>query len=651
MNSGLEMQNIKESIRPQDDLYRHVNGGWLEGESIPADRARQDSFYQLFETAEKQVREIIEAAGSSTHEVGTIEQKIGDLYATFMDSEQAEELGLTPVKYDLDRALAISDSRNFHILLGQFEAKGAGGLFYQFITTDNKDSNTNIAYLGQSGLSLPDEAYYHEEEYAPVRDELLIHIEKMFNLAAIPNGAKHAKNILTLETQIASHHWDQVKDRDAVLTYNKLSLDQLMKLSVGLNWKLWMEHSETPTAVMANTIVRQPSFFAGIGSMLANFDAEKWSSWLAWHLLSGAAPYLNSALVNQNFAFYGTTLTGTPQLRERWKRAVSLIEAALGEAVGEIYVQRHFSPEAKTEVAKMVKNLLHAYRVEIAALPWMGVETKEAAIEKLDKFTSKVGYPDKWRDYSALEIVPGEMIGNLERISRYSQNHEFAKIGGPVDRTEWFLTPQTINAYYNPGMNEIVFPAAILQPPFYNLAGDDAVNYGAIGAIIGHEIGHGFDDQGSKYDGNGNLKDWWSDEDRTQFEKLASVLIAQYEKLHPAEAPEFHVNGALTIGENIGDLGGLTIAIKAFQLSLGAAPDQIIDGLTGIQRLFFGWAQTWRSLRRPEEVKRLLSMDPHSPNEFRCNQVVRNLSEFYDAFGVTESDEMYLPPHDRVRIW
>jgi putative endopeptidase len=385
--------------------------------------------------------------------------------------------------------------------------------------------------------------------------------------------------------------------------------------------------------------------------MLQNFDSAKWSSWLTWHVLSGAAPYLNSEIVNENFAFYGTTLSGTPELKERWKRGVGLVEGGLGEAVGQIFVERHFPPAAKERMVELVANLIEAYRVDIEALDWMSSETKAKAYDKLNKFTPKIGYPDKWRDYSSLQISATDLVGNLNAIAAFQQEFEFAKIGAPVDRTEWFMFPQTVNAYYNPGMNEIVFPAAILQPPFFDLEADDAANYGGIGAVIGHEIGHGFDDQGAKYDGDGNLEDWWTPADLEKFQERAAQLIAQYEKLSPEEAQDSHVNGALTIGENIGDLGGLTIAHKAYQLSLGAEEAAVIDGLTGYQRLFFGWAQVWRGKSRPEEMRRRLATDPHSPNEFRCNQIVSNLNEFYEAFDVKPTDALYLAPEERVRIW
>ena len=649
--SGINLSNLKSSVRPEDDLYRHVNGSWIDQAIIPNDRSSDGAFYALYQQAEAQVREIIEEAAASNSAPGSISAKIGDLYRSFMDEARIDLLGIAPISKDFTRALSITNSQDFFQALGEFEARGLGGLFYQYITTDNMDSNTNIAYIGQSGLSLPDEAYYREEEFAEIRSALLLHIEKMFNLAKIENAPEHAKRILVLETQIAACHWDAVRDRDATLTYNKMSYSELLTCAPGFDWDLWISASGTPKKVLESCVVRQPSFFTGVGELLKNFDAAAWSSWLAWHLLSGAASYLSSDFVSENFAFYGTTLSGTPELKARWKRGVGLVEGSLGEAVGQVYVDRHFPPEAKVRMVELVANLIEAYRVDIAALDWMTPETKAKAFEKLAKFTPKIGYPEKWRDYSKLEIVADDLMGNLERITKFNQEYEFAKIGAPVDRSEWLMTPQTVNAYYNPGMNEIVFPAAILQPPFFDLAADDAANYGGIGAVIGHEIGHGFDDQGSKYDGDGNLKNWWTDSDRSEFEKRANKLIAQYEELHPLEAPEVHVNGALTIGENIGDLGGLTIAIKAYELSLKGKVAPVIDGLTGEQRLFMGWAQCWRQKMRPEEVRRRVATDPHSPDEFRCNQVVRNLDEFYRAFNVKESDALYLPENERVRIW
>ena len=652
MRSGLDLNHIDSSVRPQDDLFRFMNGKWLKESVIPEDRASDGAFYWLYEQAEKQVKQIILDQAASNAELGSNAQKIGDLYNSFMAEEKIEQAGLTPIATDLAAAASFKTADQFFQILGELESRGLSGLFYSYVSTDNKDSSKNIVYLGQSGLSLPDEAYYRQDEYQEIRASFLLHVEKIFELAKLPNGKAAALEVLELETQIASHHWDQVKDRDAEATYNKKSFTELTLLSPAFNWPLWISASNTPDHVLAQVVVRQPSYFEGLSKLIANFEADKWRSWLTWHIISGASPYLTKALVDENFNFYGTTLSGIPKLKERWKRGVGLVEGALGEAVGQIYVDRHFGKQAKERMVGLVANLIQAYRVDIKALTWMSDETKQKAFTKLDKFTPKIGYPDKWRDYSKLVITADDLIGNLAAIAKYSQDFEYAKIGKPVDKSEWYMTPQTVNAYYNPGMNEIVFPAAILQPPFFDvLADDDAANYGGIGAVIGHEIGHGFDDQGSKYDGDGNLVNWWSDKDRAEFEKRTKKLIEQYDQLSPAAAPDVKVNGALTIGENIGDLGGLTIAYKAYEISLDGKQPPVIDGYTGAQRFFMGWAQSWRGKYRAEEVRRRIATDPHSPDEFRCNQIVANLSEFYDAFGVKESDKHFITSGDRVRIW
>ena len=652
MRSGLDLNHIDPSVRPQDDLFRFMNGKWLKESKIPDDRASDGAFYWLYEQAEKQVKQIILDQAASKAATGSNAQKIGDLYNSFMDEAGIEKLGLSPIADDLAKAAGIKTVDDFLKTLGEFEARGLSGLFYTYVSTDNKDSTKNIVYLGQSGLSLPDEAYYREDEYKEIRQEFLKHVAKMFELAKLENPSESAQQVLQIETELAAFHWDQVKDRDAEATYNKKSFTELKQLAASFNWPLWISASKTPASVLDQVIVRQPSYLEGLSKLLATFDLPKWRSWLTWHVLSGASPYLSTAFVNENFHFYGTTLSGIPKLKDRWKRGVGLVEGALGEAVGQIYVERHFGEIAKTKMVELVANLIKAYRVSIEGLSWMSQETKERAFIKLEKFTPKIGYPDKWRDYSKLEIKAGDLIGNLAQIASYSQDYEYNKIGKPVDKSEWYMTPQTVNAYYNPGMNEIVFPAAILQPPFFDVAADDyAANYGGIGAVIGHEIGHGFDDQGSKYDGDGNLVNWWSDIDRKEFEKRTKKLIDQYDQLSPAAAPDVKVNGALTVGENIGDLGGLTIAYKAYEISLNGKQPPVIDGYNGSQRFFMGWAQSWRGKYRAEEVRRRIATDPHSPDEFRCNQIVANLDEFYQAFGVSENDKHFMKADERVRIW
>ena len=649
--SGITHDRFDTNLSPREDFFRYVNGAWLKNFEIPADRANYGSFAMLREKSELQVRQIIEDLSKVEAEPGSNAQKIGDLFRSFMNEERIEALGISPIKEDITKTLSVESSNELLQVMGGLEARGLGGLFYIGVEVDAHDSNRYVMYMSQGGISLPDEAYYREEQYAPIREALLKHATKMFELAGIGDAAEHATRTLELETQIAANHFDQVKDRDMSQVLNPYDFAGLKALTPGFEWELWMQAAKVPSHVMEDLIVQQPSHFEGITKLLTEFEVEKWRSWLTWHLISGTAAYLSSDFVDENFDFYGRTLSGTPELRQRWKRGVSLVEGALGEAIGQEYVARHFPPAAKARMVQLVENLIEAYRIDIAKLEWMSEPTRKMALEKLNKFTPKIGYPDKWRDYSKLTITPDDLIANLEAVTLFAQEFNFSKIGTPIDRTEWGMTPQTVNAYYHPLYNEIVFPAAILQPPFFNLEAEDAVNYGGIGAVIGHEIGHGFDDQGSKFDGDGNLNNWWSEEDRERFEVLTKKLIDQYEALHPTDAPDVHVNGALTIGENIGDLGGACIAYEAYQISLEGAPAPVIDGLSGEQRFFIGYAQIWNSKLRVEEIKRLISIDPHSPAEFRANQILKNLPEFYAAFGVQEGDALWLPESERVRIW
>jgi putative endopeptidase len=568
-----------------------------------------------------------------------------------MAADAIEAKGFTPILSDLATCDSIQDLRDFISTMSWLESRGLGGVFGSFIYADQMDASTNILYLAQGGISLPDESYYREDQYAQIRSAFVVHVEKMFSLVGIADGAGLAAKILALETSIASHHYDAVKDRDATLTYNKMNRAEVTALMPAFDFDLYLSAGEIPPVVLDSVIVQQPPFFQGLSTILSAFDRDAWVAWLKWNIISGSAPYLSSDLVNQNFAFYGKTLSGTLELRERWKRAVSVVEGSLGEAVGKVYVEQHFPPEAKDRMEELVANLIEAYRISINAIDWMSQETKIKALEKLGKFTPKIGYPNKWRDYSALQTNPDDLFANIGHVTKFQRDFELAKIGKPVDRDEWHMTPQTVNAYYNPVMNEIVFPAAILQPPFFGLGADDAVNYGGIGAVIGHEIGHGFDDQGSKYDGDGALNNWWSNADRAAFELRSNALIAQYNELRPEEASDITVNGALTVGENIGDLGGLTIAYKAYQILLAGKASPVIDGLTGEQRLFLGWAQVWRGKVRVEEQRRRIATDPHSPSEFRCNTIVSNFTPFYDAFDVTAKDALWMDEKSRVQIW
>ena len=636
---------MNPAIRPQDDLFRHFAGTWLDTYEIPADRASDGVSRALYDIAEVQVREIIETAQGSDEA-----QKISDLFKSFMDTDAIKARGMTPLAEDLEAVDAITDRTSFIATMARLEKQGVSGIFGAGIYADAMDSSMNIFHIAQGGISLPDEAYYREEQYQPIREAFLEHVRKMGELAGVP---LMASEILALETEIATHHWDQVKDRDATLTYNRTTRAELEALAPNLLWDLWAENSEIPAIAFDVLNIHEPSFFAGISSMLADFDSrrEVWLSWLRWSLISGSAAFLTEEIVQQNFSFYGTTLSGTPEIRERWKRGVSLVQGSLGEAIGKVYVGLYFPAQAKSEMLTLVDYLIQAFELSIKELPWLTDVTKAKALEKLQKFTPKIGYPDKWRDYSTLEIKGDDLIGNLQRIAAFGHAYEVAKIGKPVDRDEWHMTPQTVNAYYSPLMNEIVFPAAILQAPFFSLEVDIAANYGGIGSVIGHEIAHGFDDQGSKYDGDGNMFDWWSQSDREAFEALAAKLIEQFDALSPAETPDTHVNGAFTVGENIGDLSGLEIAYKAYKLALKGQDAPVIDGWTGDQRFFLSYAQAWRGKNRPEETRRRIATDPHSPDEFRCNQIVRNLAQFHSAFDVSESDRMWLAPSERVRIW
>ncbi|PPL15047.1 M13 family metallopeptidase [Microterricola pindariensis] len=646
--SGIVLDELDPGVRPQDDLFRHVNGKWIARTEIPSDKARYGSFYVLHEEAEKAVRDIINESQGAPAD--TEARKIGDLFASFMDEERIEHLGVAPIAGQLAVAASVSSIPQFLAALGELERAGVSGFYQLFVDNDPGDPERYLVFAEQGGIGLPDESYFREEKFADIRTAYLAHLERMFRLAGLSEPAERAARVFALETAIAGLHWDNVASRDSEKTYNLMSWADAASL-VQADLAIWRDAMGAPTGVFNELVLRQPSFTGGLSELLVEERLDEWRDWMSWQVIRGAAAYLTAEIVEANFDFYGRTLTGTPEMRERWKRGVSLVEGALGEAVGHIYVEKHFPESAKTAMDGLVANLVEAYRQSITTLDWMSAETRERALDKLDKFTPKIGYPVKWRDYSALSIDPTDLIGNVRAVSEFEFNRELGKIGKPIDRDEWFMTPQTINAYYNPGFNEIVFPAAILQPPFFDEARDAAANYGAIGAVIGHEIGHGFDDQGSKYDGDGRLTDWWTEADRAAFEQRTASLIAQYDALAPAQVPDHHVNGALTIGENIGDLGGLAIAWKAYLISLDGAEPPVIDGLTGAQRFFLSWAQAWQMKGRDEEVIRLLAIDPHSPNEFRCNQIVRNIDEFYNAFDVTEADAAWLPPEERVTIW
>ncbi len=642
-------------IRPQDDLFGHVNGTWLKEAEIPSDRASWGPFVMLADIAEEQVRAIIEdcAAGvstGSTTESSVDARKIGDLFASFMDTDRVDELGITPILGVLQAIDGLNSLLDLSAFLGEFERTGGGGVFGSYVDTDDRDSDRYLVNISQGGIGLPDESYYREEKFAEIREKYVDYLEKLLELADRPDARATAETVFALETRIAEGHWERAETRDVIKSYNLTSYDELRGSMPSFDFDVYVRNLGGDERTFAETVVRQPSYLKHLESVLVDTPIEAWRAFLSVRAIRSAAAYLPDPFVELNFDFYGRTLSGTPELRARWKRGVGLVEGGLGEAVGREYVARHFPPRSKELMDALVANLLEAYRQSITTLDWMSEETKQRAFEKLDTFRPKIGYPVKWRDYSALDIDPGDVVGNIIRIAAFETDRQLEKIGAPVDRDEWFMLPQTVNAYYNPGTNEICFPAGILQKPFFSPDADPAENYGGIGAVIGHEIGHGFDDQGAQYDGLGNLNDWWTAEDKAAFEVKSKALITQYDGFEPRALPGEHVNGALTVGENIGDLGGLTIAHQAYLIALDGAEPPVIEGRTGPQRLFMNWSYVWRTKRRRELEQQYLTTDPHSPPEFRAN-IARNLDEFHEAFDTKPGDGLWLDPEDRIRIW
>jgi putative endopeptidase len=650
MRSGIDTDALDSAVRPQDDLFAHVNGRWLASTDIPADRGRYGTFDMLREQSEKDVRALVEEVSNARPAPGTVAAKVGDLYASFMDEATVESLGVEPLRADLERITRARDADDVVELLGSLGRAGVTGFVVPFVNTDSGDPDRYVVYLEQAGIGLPDESYYRDEKHADLRRRYVEHVGRVLMLAGWTGAESEAERVMELETRIAAGHWDKVTNRNPTKTYNLLTRGELTELSPGIDWDSYLRALGAPPDAFHSVVVRQPDHLRSVATALAEEPIETWRAWMAWHLVHENAPYLSSPFVEENFDFYGRRLSGVPELRARWKRGVGLLEAALGEAVGRLYVERHFPPRAKERMVELVDNLVEAFRRSFEQVPWMGEATRREALAKLEAFTPKIGYPEQWRDYSSLEVDPADLVGNVRRATAFEVDRAFRKLGGPVDRGEWFMTPQTVNAYYNPGMNEIVFPAAILQPPFFDPEADDAVNYGGIGAVIGHEIGHGFDDSGSHFDGRGQLRMWWTTEDRARFEALADELATQFSDLESRDAPGHKVNGKLTVGENIGDLGGLTIGHSAYRIALGGEEPPVLDGLTGDQRFFYGYATIWRGKAREEEMVRLLTVDPHSPADVRAN-AVRNLTEFHEAFATAEGDGMWLAPEDRIRIF
>lgn len=644
---------MDHDIRPQDDLFGHVNGRWLATEEIPSDRSSWGPFVQLADEAEEQVRVIIEelAAGTAADVPDADEAtKIAALFASFMDTSAIDAAGTRPIQPLVHAVEGLRDVRDLAAFLGEFERIGGYGVFGSYVDTDAKDSDRYLVHLVQGGLGLPDESYYRDDKFAETREKYAAYLTDLLTLGGHEDAAGAAERIVALESELARGHWERAETRDVQKTYNLRSLAELKELAPTFDWDAYVTNLGGNEGTFAEVVVKEPSYFSHLSQVMDQTSIEQWREWVLSRVLRSAAPYLTDDFVQTNFDFYGRTLNGTPELRARWKRGVSLVEGSLGEAVGKLYVARHFPPASKAQMDELVANLLEAYRRSIADLDWMTEATKERAYDKLATFRPKIGYPDRFRDYSSLDVRTDDLLGNVARAAAFETDRELGKIGSPVDRDEWFMLPQTVNAYYNPGTNEICFPAGILQKPFFSPDADPAENYGGIGAVIGHEIGHGFDDQGAQYDGAGNLNDWWTADDKAAFEVKSKALIEQYDGFEPRNLPGEKVNGALTVGENIGDLGGLTIAYKAYEISLGDQPVPERDGLSGHQRLFMNWAYAWRTKVRDELAQQYLATDPHSPAEFRAN-IVRNLDEFHEAFATTPGDGLWLGHEDRVRIW
>jgi putative endopeptidase len=651
--SGIELQYTDDSVRVQDDFYRHVNGKWLASTQIPIDKASYDSWHKLDDDARAQLRDIVEALRTAADPSDPDQQKIADLYASFMDEATLEQLGLRPLDAELARIDALQSKRQISSLIAHFNRIGVSAPYSPFVHQDARDSTRYVFDLAQDGLGLPDRDYYllNDKELRQARVLYIGHVEKMLRLAGDMQAAAHARDVFALESALARAQWTKVENRDPVKTYNKVAFAKLSNLVPGYDWQAYLNDA----GLAGRTdylVIEQPSYLYAFSRLLDWTPLEVWKNYFRWHLLIEFAPYLSKRFVDERFAFYGITLQGVPQIKPRWRRGVDLVEESMGEALGRIYTAKYFPPESKARIDALVQNLLAAYRADIDALDWMSPATKQKAQAKLAKFTPKIGYPAVWRDYSALQIRKDDLVGNVLRARVFDYERNLNKLGKPIDRSEWFMTPQTVNAYYNPEMNEIVFPAAVLQPPLFNPSADDAVNYGSIGAVIGHEISHGFDDQGSQYDGDGNLlgaPGWFSPADFRKFKARTHALVKQYGACEPL--PGYRVNGELTLGENIADNSGLAIAYKAYKLSLGGNAAPVIDGLTGDQRFYMGWAQVWRDKSRANETIMELKTDPHSPEMYRGSLPLMNQQPFYEAFDVKPGDRMYLAPDKRVSLW
>jgi len=649
LTSGINKKNMDTLVKPGDNFAMYVNGAWMKTAKIPADKSSYGAFDMLYDQSQKDVKAIIEEAAKGNNAEGTDEQKIGDYYASFMDRKGRDAKGIAPIQPELKAIDAIASYDDLAAYFGKANRAGVAIPFSVSVMSDFKDPTKHTLVTWQGGLGLPEREYYlsNDAKMTDIRQKYVAHIEKMFQLTNMPNAAESAAKIMALETALATQQMKKEDTRDIVKLYNVYAVKDLKTLMPDFNWTAMLKNAGVDRE--KKLVVTQVDYTKSLNNLIKNTPIDTWKTYLKWGVINGSAGLLTTALDKQNFEFYGKNLYGTESQQEDWKRAVEMVNGGLGEVVGKVYVKKHFSPEAKERMTQMVKNLLKAYAESIKTLDWMSAATKKEALKKVDNFMIKIGYPDKWRDYSALKIVKNDLYGNATRATEFEYNRNLAKLGKPVDRAEWGMNPQTVNAYYNPSLNEIVFPAAILKPPFFDLNADDAVNYGGIGAVIGHEIGHGFDDQGSAFDGTGTMKNWWTPQDLAAFKKRTSALVAQYNSFKAF--PDLNVNGEFTLGENIGDLGGLSIAIKAYKATLNGKEAPVMDGFTGMQRVFLGWGQVWAEKIREEALRSQIANDPHSPALFRVNGTLRNVPEFYEAFNVKPGDSLYLAPEQRVKIW
>lgn len=648
LSSGVLKEYMDTQVKPGDDFAAYVNGTWIKNTEIPADKSSYGIGYILHEESEDNVKKIIEGSANGDFEKGSDEQKVGDLYKSYMDTETRDKLGASPLQKDFDKVDAINNYDDLAAYFAYANKYGFSVPLSLFVYQDLKNPTIYTVYTWQGGIGLPDREYYlkDDERSKEIKLEYVEHIAKMFDLAALPDSKKSSEIVMALETKLAEKHMEKEKTRDLVSLYNMFPVDTLSNIMPHFNWSAYLE--EAGIKDEKNLGVLMLDYTKALDEIITSTDLDVWKTYLKWGIINENASRLSQAMGDQNFEFYSKELRGTPEQRPLWRRGVSTVNGTLGEVVGKVYVKKHFPPEAKERMETLVSNLLKAYEQSINELDWMSADTKKEALDKLGKFTPKIGYPDKWKTYD-IDIAADDLFGNLQRATLMEYNRELAKLGQPIDKTEWGMTPQTVNAYYNPTLNEIVFPAAILQPPFFDLNADDAVNYGSIGAVIGHEIGHGFDDSGATFDGDGVMRNWWTEQDKEEFEKRTSALVAQYDAFEAL--PDLNVNGEFTLGENIGDLGGLTIALKAYKIALNGKESPVMDGFTGEQRVFIGYAQSWRSKSRDEALRVQINTDPHSPATFRVNGVVRNIPEFYAAFNVQESDSLYLAQDKRVKIW